>query len=261
MSAPFPHPSDEDDAHWFGFDRLAPQAKDAGVQRVFSSVADSYDRMNDLMSLGLHRLWKDRLIGAIAPRSHEVLVDVAGGTGDVAERFVQAGGGRAVLVDRNAAMVAAGRDRALDRGHMRGVTRLVGDAECLPVADGAADVVTIAFGLRNVTRRVQALAQMRRVLRPGGRFFCLEFGPDVTPGWFRRAYDMWSFGAMPMLGALVAGDRPAYEYLAQSIRTFPGAQALAQEMGKAGFEHVSWQSWLGGIVVLHRGQAPIHLKK
>ncbi|MGE0713832.1 MAG: class I SAM-dependent methyltransferase [Alphaproteobacteria bacterium] len=237
----------------FGFRRVAAADKAALVRGVFDSVARRYDVMNDLMSAGIHRLWKDALVARLRPRAGEHLLDLAGGTGDVALRIRAAAPAAEVLVvDLTPAMVAVGRDRAIDRGVVAGIHWAAGDAERLPLADRSVDAVTIAFGLRNVTRRDRALAEARRVLRPGGRYLCLEFSRMLVPG-LDRLYDLYSFSVLPALGGLVAGDRESYRYLAESIRRFPDQESLAGEMTAAGLERVRWANLSGGIAALHVG--------
>jgi len=236
----------------FGYTEIPVTEKAARVRGVFDSVARSYDRMNDLMSLGVHRLWKDALIDWMVPRAGHRLLDVAGGTGDIARRWRRRGGGPVTVCDINAEMLAVGRDRLRKAGGDPGVAWLVGDAEALPLADGSVERVTIAFGLRNVTRIDAALAEMRRVLRPGGRFFCLEFSRPVQP-WMDPAYDAYSFRVLPWLGRVVARDEAAYRYLAESIRRFPDQQALAERMRRAGFEKVAWRNLSAGIAAIHSG--------
>ena len=239
-----------DDSVDFGF-RDVPRGDKAGlVREVFDSVAPRYDLMNDLMSFGVHRLWKAALVRALRPRPGMALLDVAGGTGDIAVAAA-AEGAEAVVVDINADMAAAGRNRALDRGCLE-VGWAVADAEALPFPDMSQDAVTIAFGLRNVTGRERALAEMRRVLKPGGRFFCLEFSQVAAPT-LRAVYERYAFGVLPRLGAMVAGDAEAYRYLAESIARFPDREALAGLMGAAGFGRVRWSILSGGVVALHRG--------
>ncbi|CAK0741408.1 bifunctional 2-octaprenyl-6-methoxy-1,4-benzoquinol methylase and demethylmenaquinone methyltransferase [Azospirillaceae bacterium] len=222
------------------------------VQGVFESVAGRYDLMNDLMSGGVHRLWKDSLIRQVAPRADMRLLDVAGGTGDVAFRFVERGGGPVIVCDLTESMVRVGRDRAFDRGLATGIDWLVGNAEQLPVQSRSVDVYTIAFGLRNVTRIDAALAEARRVLKPGGRFFCLEFSRVVFPV-LREIYDFYSFQALPRLGRMVAGDADSYRYLVESIRRFPDQETLAQRIAAAGFGRVRWRNLTGGIAAIHSG--------
>ncbi len=240
----------------FGFERVPVEEKRHLVRRVFEAVAPRYDLMNDLMSGGVHRLWKAEMIRWLNPRPGQLLLDVAGGTGDISERFLNAAGAdagsAAIVCDINRAMLEAGRDRALDRGRVGDILWICGDAEALPVASSSVDAFTIAFGLRNVTRIDAALAEMRRVLKPGGRFVCLEFSHVGDPV-LARLYDLYSFNVLPRLGAVVAGDREAYQYLVESIRRFPTQQALAERMMAAGFEQVRFRNLTGGIAALHSG--------
>jgi demethylmenaquinone methyltransferase/2-methoxy-6-polyprenyl-1,4-benzoquinol methylase len=248
-------PASADATTHFGF-RSVPEADKAPLVRgIFERVAERYDLMNDLMSAGIHRLWKAALIADIDPRPGEILVDVAGGTGDIATRFLAAAGGtdrgaHAVICDINPAMVAVGRDRALDGGHIAGLSWVVGDAERLPVASASVDVYTIAFGLRNVTRIDAALAEARRVLKPGGRFFCLEFSRVTTPG-LAQLYDFYSFNVLPALGETVTGDRGAYQYLVESIRRFPPQEELVKRMAAAGLGRPRYRNLSGGIAAIH----------
>jgi demethylmenaquinone methyltransferase / 2-methoxy-6-polyprenyl-1,4-benzoquinol methylase len=238
----------------FGYRRVDAGEKAGLVKGVFDSVASRYDVMNDLMSGGIHRLWKTALIERLGPRPSETFLDVAGGTGDIAQRILHRAGptARAILCDINEAMLNRGRDRAIDAGILTGIEYLVGDAEHLPVASGGVDAYTIAFGLRNVTRIDAALREARRVLRPGGRFFCLEFG-HVAPAFLARAYDLYSFNVVPMLGQIVAGDRDSYQYLVESIRRFPPQAELAAMMRAAGLEQVRWRDFTFGVAALHSG--------
>ncbi|HEY3918102.1 MAG TPA: bifunctional demethylmenaquinone methyltransferase/2-methoxy-6-polyprenyl-1,4-benzoquinol methylase UbiE [Stellaceae bacterium] len=238
----------------FGFRRVAEDEKARLVRGVFDHVASRYDVMNDLMSGGIHRRWKAELIDRLAPRPGETLLDLAGGTGDIARRFLgRAGAGAHVVVcDINAAMVEVGRDRAIDGGLVSGIAWIVGDAETLPLADTSLDACTISFGLRNVTRKDAALAEAYRVLKPGGRFLCLEFSRVEAP-LLRRAYDLYSFAVLPWLGGVVARDRDAYRYLVESIRRFPAQSELAAMMTRAGFEQVRWRNLAGGIAAIHSG--------
>jgi len=242
----------------FGFRQVPADAKAPMVRRVFDAVADRYDLMNDLMSAGIHRLWKAELIAMLAPRPGELVLDVAGGTGDVARAIVEAApGARAIVCDINAAMVARGRDRLLDDGRVPeldrgGIGLVVGDAERLPLPDRSVDAYTIAFGLRNVTDPAKALAEIRRVVKPGGRFFCLEFSRFALPV-LDRLYDTYSFEVLPRLGRMVTGDADSYRYLAESIRMHPDQESLRQMMLDAGFGKVDWFNLSAGVVAPHRG--------
>ena len=238
----------------FGFRRVSEAEKTRLVHDVFDRVASRYDVMNDLMSGGIHRLWKVQLIDELAPRPGQKLLDLAGGTGDIARRFLDRAGKDAgvVVCDINEAMLRTGRDRSIDRGVLDNIIWLVGDAESLPLASGSVDACTISFGLRNVTRIASALKEMRRVLKPGGRFLCLEFS-RVEGALLRRVYDLYSFAVLPRLGQVVARDREAYRYLVESIRKFPAQQKLATMMGEAGFEQIKWRNLSGGIAAIHSG--------
>ena len=234
----------------FGFRRVGVAEKQHLVRQVFDGVAGRYDLMNDLMSAGVHRLWKGAMIDWLAPRPYMHLLDVAGGTGDIAERFRARGGGRVTVADINEQMVRAGRDRA--EGRLANVDWVVGNAEALPVPDASVDAVTIAFGIRNVTHIDRALSEMRRLLKPGGRFLCLEFSHVVVPG-LAQLYDAFSFNVIPRLGELVAGDAEAYRYLVESIRRFPDQQTFAGMIRRAGLDRVQVRNLSGGIAALHSG--------
>ncbi|MFO1189749.1 MAG: class I SAM-dependent methyltransferase [Alphaproteobacteria bacterium] len=244
----------------FGFRPVDPAEKGGLVRAVFDSVAPRYDLMNDLMSLGVHRLWKDALVDWLAPRAGMTLIDVAGGTGDIARRVLaRIGSGkavkggaesRAIICDINAAMLTAGRQRSDDWQERSQISWVAGDAESLPFADRTADAYTIAFGIRNVTRLDRALAEARRVLRRGGRFLCLEFGPVAVPG-LDAIYDAYSFRVLPWLGRQVASDEEAYRYLAESIRKFPAPERFAALMTGAGLERVRIRRLSGGIATLY----------
>ena len=246
--------ANQDDGHWFGYRRVDAAEKSSLVRGVFSSVASRYDLMNDLMSGGIHRLWKRQLLAMIRPRPGSRLVDVAGGTGDVALAYLHAvsGDADAVICDASLQMAAIGRDRAIDGGHAGRLRTVVGFAEALPLPDRCADVYTIAFGLRNVTHIDAALAEARRVLKPGGRFYCLEFSRVVLPT-LRRLYDAYSFAVIPRLGGLVAGDRDSYQYLVESIRQFPDQETLARHMATAALARPRWRNLSGGIAAVHTG--------
>ncbi len=236
----------------FGFKTVAEDEKSNLVRAVFDSVAPSYDLMNDLMSLGIHRLWKSEFVNMLKPRPGMTLLDVAGGTGDIAFRALDKGAGHVVVCDINREMLSVGRDRAMDRGLVEGLSWVVGDAEKLPIEEASVDAYTIAFGLRNVTHIDQALAEARRVLRPGGRFMCLEFSRVVVP-LLDRIYDTYSFSVLPWLGDVVAKDAPAYQYLAESIRRFPPQEELAGMMAEAGLSRPAWRNFTGGIAAVHSG--------
>jgi len=250
--APDRHP----DTH-FGFRTVGLDAKQAMVDDVFDKVAPRYDLMNDLMSGGLHRIWKDILVTAVNPPRNArpfAVLDVAGGTGDVALRIAEAGGAatRVTVCDINEEMLAIGRQRAARRGLDRNVTFTAGNAENLPFGDRGYDAGTIAFGIRNVPRIEAALAEFHRMLRPGGRFLCLEFSTVDVPG-LDALYDFYSFNVIPALGRAVAGDAEAYRYLVESIRRFPRPQAFADMIAAAGFRRVNWRVLTGGVVALHSG--------
>ncbi len=237
----------------FGFRAVPREEKERLVRDVFDSVARRYDLMNDLMSGGVHRLWKDILVDRLRPRAGMELLDLAGGTGDIAFRVLKrAPGAHVTVCDINASMLGVGRNRALDHGRVHGIDWVCGDAEALPFEDGSADAYTIAFGLRNVTDKDAALREAYRVLRPGGHFLCLEFSQVALP-LLGPIYDRYSFKALPAIGRMVAGDRDAYQYLAESIRMFPPQQELAGMMREAGFDLVDWQNLSGGICAIHSG--------
>jgi demethylmenaquinone methyltransferase / 2-methoxy-6-polyprenyl-1,4-benzoquinol methylase len=257
MTEPRSDEAETDAEAWFG-DRPVPPAEKPGLVRgVFDSVARRYDLMNDLMSAGVHRLWKRALVDAVKPAPGERFVDVAGGTGDIAFRILErlgataaSSGARVLVCDLTPAMLAVGRDRAIDRGLLAGIDWLAGDAERLPIADFAADAYVIAFGLRNVTHIDRALAEARRVLKPGGRFFCLEFSHVVLP-LLDRAYAVYSDAVLPALGRVVTGDEAAYRYLVESIRRFPPQAELARRIEAAGFRLVRCRNLSGGIAAIH----------
>ncbi|MEC9347066.1 MAG: bifunctional demethylmenaquinone methyltransferase/2-methoxy-6-polyprenyl-1,4-benzoquinol methylase UbiE [Pseudomonadota bacterium] len=237
----------------FGFREVEADRKASLVREVFSSVAGRYDVMNDLMSMGIHRLWKDRFVRDLRPRAGEHVLDLAGGTGDIALRILRRTDGKArvTLCDINEAMVTAGRDRLIDRGVIDGIDWTVGDAERLPFPDATFDAVTIAFGIRNVTRIDRALADIRRVLKPGGRFFCLEFSKVHDA--LRPVYDTYSFQVLPRLGQAVASDGESYRYLVESIRRFPDQQRFAAMIADAGMQRVRHDDLSAGIAAIHRG--------
>lgn len=248
-----PNPEKE----WFGERRVSPEEKTGLVRGVFDNVADKYDLMNDLMSGGLHRFWKDSFIREIRPRAHYSYLDVAGGTGDIAFRIYKATGRAAsvTLCDLTPDMLKVGRNRAYDKGLLNGFEWIGGNAEFLPFADNSYDVYTIAFGLRNVTHIDTALSEAFRVLKPGGRFFCLEFSHVQNPVIF-RFYDIYSMKAIPAMGARIAQDRESYQYLVESIRKFPHQNALKHRLRDAGFARATYRNLSAGIVAIHQGLKP-----
>ncbi len=241
----------------FGFQDVPADEKASKVRGVFDAVASRYDLMNDLMSAGLHRPWKDAVAARLNPRPGELILDLAGGTGDLARRFkaladkakARNGGPDAeiIVVDINGEMIAAGRQRGLD-----GLGWAVGDAEALPFPDNSADGYVISYGIRNVTDIPKALREAYRVLKHGGRFYCLEFSKPTT-GALEAVYDAWSFNAIPPIGKVVTGDGEPYRYLVESIRRFPDQDSFAQMIKDAGFNRVDYTNFAGGITALHGG--------
>jgi demethylmenaquinone methyltransferase / 2-methoxy-6-polyprenyl-1,4-benzoquinol methylase len=241
----------------FGFRNVALDDKQTLVNDVFHSVASRYDLMNDLMSAGLHRVWKELMINALNPPRSDApftLLDIAGGTGDIALRAAKASGigFHAIVCDINADMLGVGRERARTQHLDNRVSFIEGNAETLAFADRRFDAVTIAFGIRNVPQIDRALREAFRVLKPGGRFLCLEFSSVDVPG-LDRLYELFSFKVIPALGRAVTGDADSYRYLVESIRKFPRPNAFAEMIREAGFARVSWQNLSGGIVALHSG--------
>lgn len=235
----------------FGFKTVRTDEKARLVRGVFDNVASRYDLMNDFMSAGIHRLWKEAMIDWLAPRGEISVLDVAGGTGDIAARILgRAPNARVVLADINQAMLATGRDRMIDRGLIDRLNYVVADAQALPIRDQSVDAYTIAFGIRNVTHIDQALREARRVLKPGGRFLCLEFSAVREP-MLARLYDMYSFNVVPKIGRLVANDEDSYRYLVESIRRFPNQETFAAMIRDAGLGQVSVRDLSGGIAALH----------
>jgi demethylmenaquinone methyltransferase / 2-methoxy-6-polyprenyl-1,4-benzoquinol methylase len=243
----------------FGFQDIPAAEKASRVRGVFDAVASRYDLMNDFMSAGMHRAWKDAVAGRLNPQPGERILDLAGGTGDLARRFkaladqarLRRGGAPSeiIVVDINHEMIVAGRDRGLD-----GLGWSVGDAEALPFSDASCDGYVISFGIRNVTDIPKALREARRVLKPGGRFLCLEFSKPTT-GALEAAYDLWSFQAIPPIGRMVTGDAAPYQYLVESIRRFPNQETFRAMVAEAGFARTSVTNFAGGIVALHMGWA------
>lgn len=242
------------DTTHFGYTDVPKDEKERLVGGVFDSVASRYDIMNDLMSFGVHRLWKRITIDASAVRPGHQVLDLAGGTGDLASQFVERVGktGRVVLSDINAAMLAEGRKRLENEGKFAPLEYVQANAEALPFDSNQFDCITIAFGLRNVTDKQRALESMLRVLKPGGRLLILEFSKPVLP-LLDKVYDAYSFTALPIMGRLVANDADSYRYLAESIRMHPDQDTLEDMMQQAGFERTSYQNLTGGIVALHKG--------
>lgn len=236
----------------FGFRRVPRGEKRGMVRAVFDSVAPRYDLMNDLMSLGIHRVWKRIFVTALGARPNLRLLDLAGGTGDISFGWLAAGGGPVLMSDINTAMLDVARDRALEHGYAAELSLLAADAEHLPLPSGQFDRVCIAFGLRNCTDKDAVLREARRVLKPGGRFFCLEFS-RLQVAVLEPLYDAWSFRVLPRLGQWVAKDEASYRYLAESIRTFPDQETLADMMQAAGFARVAVRNLSGGIAAIHSG--------
>jgi|TARA_B100000315_G_scaffold254994_1_gene297239 demethylmenaquinone methyltransferase/2-methoxy-6-polyprenyl-1,4-benzoquinol methylase len=234
----------------FGFRDVNITEKSSMVRGVFDSVAPRYDLMNDLMSGGIHRWWKNILIKRINPGPAMKLLDVGGGTGDIAFKFLEKGGQDVIICDINEEMLKVGRDRALDRAIIEGPRWVRGNAEQLPLKDSSIDTYVTAFCLRNVTHLAEALKEARRVLRPGGHFLCLEFSRVILPS-LAKLYDSYSFNVLPLIGQLVANDRDSYQYLAESIRRFPPQEDFAAMIAEAGLDQVSHQNLSGGIAAIH----------
>lgn len=244
----------------FGFRDVDPREKPGLVRGVFDRVASRYDLMNDVMSAGVHRLWKDAAAARLNPQPGETIIDCAGGTGDMARRFAdlarrardRRGGldARILVIDYNAEMIAAGRARGLEPE----IAWAVGDAQKLPLPDACADAYVISFGIRNVTDIPAALREARRVLRPGGRFLCLEFSRPPAPA-LARLYDAYSFRVIPFMGEQIAGDRASYQYLVESIRRFPDQKTFQSMIEAAGFRRAGYTNFTGGVAALHHGWA------
>jgi demethylmenaquinone methyltransferase/2-methoxy-6-polyprenyl-1,4-benzoquinol methylase len=244
----------KDDSIDFGYQKVARSEKKNLVANVFQSVAAKYDVMNDLMSFGIHRLWKRYTIDCSGVRKGMKVLDIAGGTGDLTAQFSRRVGseGEVVLADINDAMLKVGRDKLRDHGVVGNVRYVQADAEELPFDDNSFDIITIAFGLRNVTDKDKALCSMLRVLKPGGRLLILEFSKPVSAT-LNQAYDFYSFNILPKMGQVVANDADSYQYLAESIRMHPDQETLKSMMETAGYEKVDYQNMTGGVVALHRG--------
>ncbi len=241
-----------DEKTHFGFQDVPVSEKAGMVRGVFDSVAENYDIMNDLMSAGVHRLWKTAMMDWLMPRPGQHLLDVAGGTGDIAFKFMDRikGDGQVTVLDINHAMLSVGQDRALDQGRLEGLQWVNGDAMNLPLDDKSVDAYTIAFGIRNVTDIPKALREARRVLKPGGRFLCLEFSEVTAPG-LKEFYDFYSFKILPKIGGIVAKDASSYQYLVESIRQFPDAETFKDMIAEAGLGQVKYRRLSGGIAALH----------
>lgn len=233
----------------FGFKKVRKSEKQKLVNDVFDSVANNYDIMNDLTSFGIHRLWKNDLINWLAPQPSQYLADVAGGTGDLARKFLLSGGGSAHVFDINKNMLHQGK---IKNKKMRNLKWTISAAENLPVFDNTFDRATMGFGLRNITDRLGSLKEIFRILKPGGRFICLEFS-HVDNDLFKNLYDFWSFNFMPRLGKKITGNKEAYNYLVESIRKFPTQPEMSQMLSEAGFERVKYRNLTNGIVALHSG--------
>ena len=234
----------------FGDELVSPEEKTRRVGEVFSSVARRYDMMNDLMSGGMHRLWKDRFVNRVKPRPGEQILDMAGGTGDIAFRMAERGA-HVTVSDINADMLAVGRDRAERRG-LSGLSWKVENAEALSFSDATFDAYTIVFGIRNVTDIPAALREAHRVLKRGGRFYCMEFSSSEWPG-FAKLYDLWASNMIPRIGKIVAHDEESYRYLVDSIRRFPRPNAFKAMVAQAGFARAAAEPMLGGLVTIHSG--------
>jgi len=237
----------------FGFETVPEAEKAIKVQSVFNSVAAKYDIMNDVMSMGIHRIWKEAMMDWLAPRPGQKLLDVAGGTGDISFKFLnRAGSGHATVLDITENMLIAGRKRAEADKMLNSIDWVVGDAMALPFADNSFDVYTISFGIRNVTRPQEALNEAFRVLRPGGRLMVLEFNQIPVP-LVQKAYDIYSFNVIPRMGKLIANDRESYQYLVESIRNFPDQETFLSMVREAGFENTNYRNLSLGIAALHSG--------
>ncbi len=246
------------EAEWFGYTQVNADDKAGLVKEVFDNVADNYDLMNDVMSGGIHRLWKNRFVRMLRPRADKKLLDVAGGTGDISFKYRKRAGSNAdiTVCDINTEMLRVGKARAYDRGITKGIEWVHGDAQQLPFADNSFDLYTISFGLRNVPRIDDALAEAYRVLKPGGFFYCLEFSKVQAPI-LDKIYDLYSFKLLPKMGKYIAKDEESYQYLAESIRQFPEQEDLRNRMEAAGFKGAGFVNLSGGIAAIHSGMKPI----
>lgn len=233
----------------FGYKIVKKKDKQNLVNSVFNSVADKYDLMNDITSLGIHREWKNNLINWMAPQKNQKLADIAGGTGDIAHKFLNNGGHSAYVIDINEEMMKSGKD---NKKSLKNIKWLVASAEDIPIDDNTFERATMGFGLRNITNRAKALKEVHRILKPGGRFICLEFS-HVENELIEEIYNFWSFKCMPYIGEKVTGDRSAYTYLVESIRQFPTQPELSEMLSEAGFSRVKYRNLSNGIVSLHSG--------
>ena len=233
----------------FGYKIVKKKDKQNLVNSVFNSVADKYDLMNDITSLGIHREWKNNLINWMAPQKNQKLADIAGGTGDIARKFLNNGGHSAYIIDINEEMIKSGK---VNKKSLKNIKWLVASAEDIPIDDNTFERATMGFGLRNITNRAKALKEVHRILKPGGRFICLEFS-HVENDLIEEIYNFWSFKCMPYIGEKVAGDRSAYTYLVESIRQFPTQPELSEMLSEAGFSRVKYRNLSNGIVSLHSG--------
>ena len=249
--------ADSEEAVSFGFEQVSPEEKTRRVGGVFAAVADRYDLMNDLMSLGVHRLWKRFAIELSAARPGQTILDLAGGTGDLASKFSKLVGdsGQVVLADINSEMLSTGRNKLIDKGTVKNLHFLQTNAEALPLKTNSVDCITIAFGLRNVTDKQKALTSMLHVLKPGGRLLVLEFSKP-TSEFIGQLYDLYSFKVLPLMGKVIAQDGDSYRYLAESIRRHPDQEALLHLMNSVGFIECSYHNMTAGIVALHKGIKP-----
>jgi demethylmenaquinone methyltransferase/2-methoxy-6-polyprenyl-1,4-benzoquinol methylase len=239
---------------WFGETSVSPKEKTEKVLGVFHSVADNYNVMNDVMSMGIHRMWKDRFVGMINPKAGLSYLDVAGGTGDIAFRLYKKtkSAPDITVCDINTSMLSVGRDLSIDKGYINGMKWVTGNAESLPLPSKSKDVYTIAFGLRNVTHIDKALKEAYRVLKPGGRFYCLEFSHLPDPA-MQKLYDSYSYNVIPKMGEIVAKDAESYQYLVESIRKFPKQDALVARIQDAGFDQAGYKNLSCGIAAMHWG--------
>lgn len=243
---------------FFGFTKVTPEERTLKVQGVFNNVAAKYDLMNDLMSLGIHRYWKNDLISQLPVKPHQRIIDVAGGTGDIVFKILESYPHlnlNLTVCDLTPNMIEVGRDRAINKGLVHNIDWICGNAESLPIPDNTYDIYTISFGLRNVTNLEIALQEAFRVLKPGGQFFCLEFSKVQLP-LLEKLYEGYSFNILPILGEYVANDRDSYQYLVESIRKFPAQEELCLLLKNAGFHEARWQNFMAGVSSIHRGMKP-----